>query len=517
MPVPFHLLYQRLTCPPIDSINFKKLLGAPVATIKGNLDQERKNLQSTKVSPLKSTKINTPQKTTSQSLKLVEILQSDHDNIFPPQESQKTYNCINIIIQLPMEKTYTDQTGRFLYQSSRGQNYVMVSYDYDVNSILVHPLKNREVSALTEAWNILHKRLKSLGHVVKHYILDNEFSGGLCQAILDADLTFELVPPHQHRRNAAERAVRTFKNHFIAGLATCHPDFLLQEWDRLLMQAELTLNLLRTSHVNPKLSAWAYLFGQHDFNKMPLLPPGTKVVIHSKPDQHKIWAYHGEDGWYVGPAPEHYRCLKVYIPKTHKERITDTATIVPHHIPIPKANIEDHIQSAANDLVHIIHAQPNLLPAFKSPTTEQSLIEIANILNRDTTPTIPSIHDDKTIKHANLSTAKIQSSSEQPTVITNTTLISSSEGVPSNPVNEGLPVDASTSEGESHVSINNIYQLKYNQYISHLLLQFQNILVYTLLQLRLSHHHNKNQFLLHLLLIKILLLYHQKLMTLIAS
>ena len=209
------------------------------------------------MSPLKSTKINTPQKITpSQLLKSIEILQSDHDDFFPTQESAKTYNCINIIIQLPTEKTYTDQTGRFPYQSSRGHNYVMVSYDYDVNSILVHPLKNREVSALTEAWNILHKRLKSSGHMVKHYILDNEFSGGLRQTILDADLTFELVPPHQHRRNAAERAVHTFKNHFIAGLATCYPDFPLREWDCLIMQAELTLNLLRTSRVNPKLSAW---------------------------------------------------------------------------------------------------------------------------------------------------------------------------------------------------------------------------------------------------------------------
>ena len=75
-----------------------------------------------------------------------------------------------------------------------------------------------------------------------------------------------------HRRNAAERAIRTFKNHCVAGFATCDKNFLLAEWDRLLTQAEIMLNLLCTSRVNPKLSAYAYLFGNFNFNKTPLAP-----------------------------------------------------------------------------------------------------------------------------------------------------------------------------------------------------------------------------------------------------
>jgi hypothetical protein len=35
---------------------------------------------------------------------------------------------------------------------------------------------------------------------------------------------FQLVPPGIYWRNAAERAIRTFKNHFIAGLSIyCGP------------------------------------------------------------------------------------------------------------------------------------------------------------------------------------------------------------------------------------------------------------------------------------------------------
>jgi hypothetical protein len=45
------------------------------------------------------------------------------------------------------------------------------------------------------------------------------------------------VPPHCHRRNAAERDIYTFKEHFVSGLASVEPDFPLKLWDRLLPQA----------------------------------------------------------------------------------------------------------------------------------------------------------------------------------------------------------------------------------------------------------------------------------------
>ena len=46
------------------------------------------------------------------------------------------------------------------------------------------------------------------------------------------------MPPKIHRRNAAERAIQTFKNHFLAGIATYNPKFPINEWDRLFQQAE---------------------------------------------------------------------------------------------------------------------------------------------------------------------------------------------------------------------------------------------------------------------------------------
>jgi len=89
-----------------------------------------------------------------------------------------------------------------------------------------------------------------------------------------------------YRRNAAERAIRTFKNHFIAILYSTDPDFLLRLWDRLLPQALTTLNLLRGSRINPKLSAYAQLNGAFDFNRTPMGPPGTRGIGYMNYPKH---------------------------------------------------------------------------------------------------------------------------------------------------------------------------------------------------------------------------------------
>jgi hypothetical protein len=83
----------------------------------------------------------------------------------------------------------------------------------------------------------------------------------------------------------------------------------------------MTLNMLRTSRINPKLSAATHIFGQYDFNTAPMAPPGTRIIAHETPGRRRTWAPHGQDGWYIGPALENYRCYTVYITKTRSNRI----------------------------------------------------------------------------------------------------------------------------------------------------------------------------------------------------
>jgi hypothetical protein len=86
------------------------------------------------------------------------------------------------------------------------------------------------------------------------------------------------------------------------GLCRTDPDFPLSLWDELLPQAELTLNLLRGSRLNPRIAAWAAVQSVYDVRAHPSGPPGCKVVILDPPGHGGSWDPHGKEGWYVGPS-----------------------------------------------------------------------------------------------------------------------------------------------------------------------------------------------------------------------
>jgi hypothetical protein len=158
------------------------------------------------------------------------------------------------------------------------------------------------------------------------------------------------VPPHCHRRNAAERAIRTFKEHFVAGLSSVDPSFPLHLWDRLLPQAEIRLNLLRTSRLHLQLSAAAHFHGLVDYNKTAFAPPGCKIIAHEKPGKLRTWAPHGQHGYSLGPAMHHCRCQNVYISTTACERIVDTLEVFPHNYQMPQLSSTDRLLMAAKNM-----------------------------------------------------------------------------------------------------------------------------------------------------------------------
>jgi hypothetical protein len=108
--------------------------------------------------------------------------------------------------------------------------------------------------------------------------------------------------------------------------------------------------MMRTSRVNPKISAYEAIEGKFDYNKTPLAPPGSKVIIHEKPGQRASWDQHGVPGWYLGPATEHYRCYRCYVPKTQAERISDTVEFFPSESKTPKITPTEAAITAAEAL-----------------------------------------------------------------------------------------------------------------------------------------------------------------------
>jgi hypothetical protein len=134
----------------------------------------------------------------------------------------------------------------------------------------------------------------------------------------------------------------------VAGLSSVDPNFPSHLWDRLLPQAEITLNILQTSRHHPQLSAAAHFHGLIDYNKTSFATPGCKIIAHEKPAKKRTWAPHGQHGYSLGPAMHHYRCQNVYISATARERIVDTLEFFPLNSPMPQLSSTYRLIMAAN-------------------------------------------------------------------------------------------------------------------------------------------------------------------------
>ena len=111
---------------------------------------------------------------------------------------------------------------------------------------------------------------------------------------------------------------------------------------------------MRNSCINPKLSAYAQLFGQFDYNATPLAPPGYKCIIHDKPTARKSWAVHRTKAYYTALAMRHYRCYEVHVQKTLAKRIADTAIFLPHNLTMPNLISTTNAISLIKDLIKLL-------------------------------------------------------------------------------------------------------------------------------------------------------------------
>jgi hypothetical protein len=252
-------------------------LSKSTSTTKGHLNQQRQNARTTKVKDPKEI-----------------MTEPDLDQGI---KTQYVYAAT-----IDAGQIYTDKTGRFPVVSSKGSKFIMILYDYDRNAILAQPIKDRTDPELLRAFQVMERELVARGLKPKLMKVENEASKLLKTYLRQQNITFQLVPPYIHRRNAFERAIRSFKDHLIAGLCSTDKSFTMHLWDRLLPQAVITLNMLRTSRINPKLSASTHIDGQYDFNRAPMAPLVTRIIAHKTPSRRRTWAPHGQDGWYIGPA-----------------------------------------------------------------------------------------------------------------------------------------------------------------------------------------------------------------------
>jgi hypothetical protein len=166
-----------------DAIN--KHLKLTPATDMGHMSQRRQNIRSKSKAPAEKQQ--------------------------PPDTDLGTKIHLVYAVVVDQGQLYTDLTGKFPVRSSKGNSYIMLCYIYDCNYIKVVPMKSRSASEWVKSYDSIHQDLTVKGFKPKLQTLDNEASTALKIFFTLNNISYQLVPPHCHRRNAAKSAIRTFK------------------------------------------------------------------------------------------------------------------------------------------------------------------------------------------------------------------------------------------------------------------------------------------------------------------
>ncbi len=281
-----------------------------------------------------------------------------------------------------------DSTSRFPAPSAGAKyTYHLVSC-YNGN-IHVDLMQSRTSESYIQAYDMTFDHWARYGPVPAIVRLDNETSAELETFLKDVKNleTFQYFPPGNHR---AERCIRTWKNHFIATLATASPNFPVAHWHKLIPLAELTLNCLLPWQPNPEISAYHGLTGsKFDFRAHPIAPAGTTILIYESPEVRGSWAGHGVPGFYIGQALQHYRSHNVHVTATSAPRVTDTVAWFPETpVTPPLSDEKEMLIAAIKDFLKAI-TKCNLIGEFLSPTLVQDSQDLASLHNTAIAPTIP--------------------------------------------------------------------------------------------------------------------------------
>jgi hypothetical protein len=182
-----------ITWPGLSEQAISKHLKVTPATTMGHIDQRHQYMRSTSKVPITS--------------------DIEDETVTPASSGSKTHLVYAVVIY--QGQLFTDLMGRFLVRSSKGNCYIMICYSYDCNYVKAVPMRSSYAYEWLKAYEHIHQELTSRGFKPKLQTLDNEASAALKSFLTDNDVEYQLVPPHCHRRNATERAIRTFKEHFV--------------------------------------------------------------------------------------------------------------------------------------------------------------------------------------------------------------------------------------------------------------------------------------------------------------
>ena len=340
--------------------NVSKYLVETLATIEGHLKRTRKGLRST------------------QRGRAIKMEKED-----PVVQEEKTNELCAIVLDADtMEGTVcTDQTGSFPHTSSAGHKCIFVFCSCDANSIHMVPMKTRNADEMETAFQKTYNLLEKRGIKPKLNIVDNESSDRVEKVFESRNVTHQHVPASNHRANMAERSIQMAKNHSVSGVCATDPTFPVREWHQMLTQAEKSLNMLRRSRLNPKMSADAFLHGQHACDQVPLAPVGWRVFHFVDPSDRPSFSTHGVRGHHICFAPKHCRCCENLVTTAGKTRAGDAIVFFPpSHCTLPTApSPEEELRATANEVTTKLQKMACDDPTCSSMEAHAGLTQLAEI------------------------------------------------------------------------------------------------------------------------------------------
>jgi hypothetical protein len=182
-----------IACPGLTEQAINNNLKMTPATAMGHLHQSRQNIWSTSKASITSG--------------------MEDESVAPAGLGSKTHFVYAVVVD--QGQLYTDLTGKFPVRSRKVNWDVMVCYSYDCNYVKDVPMKSRSAYEWVKAYEHIHQELTSKGFKPKLQTLDNEAPAALKSFFTTNEVAYQLVPPHFHRCNAAERDIHTFAEHFL--------------------------------------------------------------------------------------------------------------------------------------------------------------------------------------------------------------------------------------------------------------------------------------------------------------
>ncbi len=110
---------------------------------------------------------------------------------------------------------YHDLTGLFPFMSLDGSVCFFILYHYESNCILTLPIARLNNISIFNTYKKQFEELAAKGFKPKLNVMDNQTTKHIKIFLTINKIKLQLIEPHNHHVNAAERAIQTLKDAFI--------------------------------------------------------------------------------------------------------------------------------------------------------------------------------------------------------------------------------------------------------------------------------------------------------------